>query len=167
MIKISNDTIRRFLIIIFALISIVSLGGFGYIFFMTAFAVGWSGSNISTWELIWINKGPLLFFLISLIAAVGLKKRKSIGIICGFTVPFSFMIPIVHFEYLHYKQDINSPPLIDVIFNLIVWLIIPVLIIICVDKLRKEHKNFGLLNYLVTGGLILLLGFSSIIMFSF
>ena len=138
---------------------------------MTAFAIGWSGGEMTILELVWFNKSPLLFFLISLLAAVGLRKRNSMGIICGYTVPLAFMAAIVLFEItlLSYslKQENYTSSLVYSISKLIIWMVIPVMIIIGVTKLKNENQNFGLLNYLITGSLILLLSFSSVIMFTF
>ncbi|MBO0324400.1 hypothetical protein J0X14_19005 [Muricauda sp. CAU 1633] len=169
--KISNDSTRRILIFLFALTSIISLVGFGYLYIMTAFAIGWGGGDITTLELIWKNKSALLFFIYSLLASTGLKKRKSIGIIFGYAVPISFAAFLVYFEIsmLSFtdEQDMNLIDALKSIFGLIIWLILPILIIVGVHKIRKENQNFGRLNYFITGCMILILSFSLITMFDF
>lgn len=140
------QTIRTMILILFIILMIGSIALSLYLFWLTAFAVGWSGGQINFEELLWMWKGFLLLALYSLIAFIGLRKNKNYGVIFGISIPLTLIVVFV--TDLAIPTDNFILARYDVL-DLVIFCFTPTLVIWGLIKLKTTNTKFKLFDYVL------------------
>ncbi len=112
------------------------------------------------------NWTPLILYTIySLIAFIGLLKKRKYGLVFGFCIPICFFF----FLYLFYGNDLFNPEIhfnVIEIFWLAIGIILPIFVILGLNKIKELFSELKPLDYalIVALNLSICLSFRSIFM---
>jgi len=140
-----------------ATVSTLGIAFFGWLFII---ATAWGGgNNMDLLAIPFLGIGFVLFWLGSIAGFLGLMKFKRKGLIFGYAIPISGCLLYIGNLTLRFIQDTediqSSMTLWDIVVIWTLSLAFIVLIIMGVDKVRKEYYQVTKLNSLHIIGLVI------------